>query len=99
MNQFSQLTEKIPSELQNLEDLAESRKYFENEMDYVVQWLSNTENVINSELKISSLNNVQEMLKQVWQLYFLIAFLYAFLLYFLYELVIFNFIISVFRFN
>lgn len=73
MNQFSRLTDKIPPELQNLEDLAESRKYFENEMDYVVQWLSNTENVINNELKISSLNDVQEKLKQVLQLYFLIA--------------------------
>lgn len=65
MNQFNQLVDRIPSELENLENLIQHRKHFEEEVDQVTQWLLDTEMVLNTELKTDSLHVIQEQRQQV----------------------------------
>lgn len=63
--QFLQLVEKVPAKIYKLEELAQNRKHFENDVDEVSQWLTETEASLAHELKTESLNDIEEQLEKV----------------------------------
>lgn len=62
---YEKLSNKLAPQLEKLGDLIINRQGFEAEVESVTNWLGNTENLLNTELKTTSLNAIQEQLDQV----------------------------------
>lgn len=68
---FDEISSRLAPELEKLENLIVSRKGFEGEVEILTQWLNNSENLLNTELKTTSLSAIQDQLDQVIDIHFI----------------------------